>query len=595
MHPPLLLFPRSPTLLFLAVKVFMKQKNYSPLAFSILTVLICVLALALPIDSSAQTAAVRSTAAISGRVSLGDQPAVNVSIELKTTYQSGAMPKTVAKAKTDNEGRYILRELPPGNFTLAPQAAAFVVADSEDETGYRGFGKSIALEEGESLKDINFTMKRGGVITGRITNELGRPVISQPVILTSFGPDGKPVTTPWSGETRINTDDRGIYRFYGLVEGKYLVSCGRSPQSTDLRDSGLGNKNTFYQRVYYPASTTTEEASPVEVAVGSEAANIDIRLGGLQRAFRVSGRLVGGENSAPLTKAILNAERVGRSGFQLTAGFAGSDENGEFFFQGLAPGKYRVRAQVQDAGDLFVPDTDLEIVDEDISDLILKARTGISASGVVTLENTSTAAMPVRPDEIRIGFTVTGDQPTDRSYSLAVVKPDGSFTVTGLRPGRLQIGLSYEAQGKGLALRGVERAGVPLTGVMAQMGSSPGTIEGLMLSKESQLNNLTLRVAYGNCRLRGDVQTADGPLPASTRFQTRIQRTDGAPGMWYTQVDVRGHFTVEGLIPGEYRVTMTVAPGSPELVGFTGVKTVNVSNNTDNTVVVTLAAPGGQQ
>ena len=68
----------------------------------------------------------------------------------------------------------------------------------------------------------------------------------------------------------MDTDDRGVYRFYGLPAG---VSSQRGRRGI----SGRAYHNNF--RTYYPDATDQSQAKIIEVKEGAEVTNIDIRLG----------------------------------------------------------------------------------------------------------------------------------------------------------------------------------------------------------------------------------------------------------------------------------------------------------------------------
>ena len=111
-------------------------------------------------DSSAQTPSQAPTASISGRVTIGGKGFAGVTVVAVTTNSSLSDNRTVAKATTDDDGKYQLTGLAAGQFTITPLAKAFVV----------GRGQSMTVAEGETITKIDFALVRGGVITGRITD-----------------------------------------------------------------------------------------------------------------------------------------------------------------------------------------------------------------------------------------------------------------------------------------------------------------------------------------------------------------------------------------------------------------------------------------
>lgn len=78
----------------------------------------------------------------------------------------------------------------------------------------------MIVGEGENIEEINFSLVRGGVITGKVTDADGRAVIQQPVhiFLSEVFDQGSP-KRQFFPTTVAQTDDRGVYRKYGLRAG----------------------------------------------------------------------------------------------------------------------------------------------------------------------------------------------------------------------------------------------------------------------------------------------------------------------------------------------------------------------------------------
>ena len=84
--------------------------------------------------------------------------------------------------------------------------------------------KAIDLADGENVENQEIALKRGAVITGRVTDASGKPLVEQRVELTRLDERGQPARgAPGFSPYANLTDDRGIYRIYGLQAGRYLV------------------------------------------------------------------------------------------------------------------------------------------------------------------------------------------------------------------------------------------------------------------------------------------------------------------------------------------------------------------------------------
>jgi hypothetical protein len=64
------------------------------------------------------------------------------------------------------------------------------------------------------------------------------------------------------------TDDRGIYRIYGVAPGRYRVSAGVSDDDTY---PSIRTGRVSYRRTYYPDAPDAADAKIVEVTAGGEA------------------------------------------------------------------------------------------------------------------------------------------------------------------------------------------------------------------------------------------------------------------------------------------------------------------------------------
>src|SRR5262249_9121433 len=145
----------------------------------------------------------------------------------------------------------------------------------------------ITLDEGEAREKVDFALARGGVATGRVTDEDGRPQIGRKVKLVELvGPDELRELADIRG-TALETDDRGIYRIFGLRRGRYVVKAGGED---DYLRHGIKARKT--QVTYHPDVVKQEEAKVIEVTEGKEVTDVDIRLRGPVETFAVSGRVI---------------------------------------------------------------------------------------------------------------------------------------------------------------------------------------------------------------------------------------------------------------------------------------------------------------
>src|SRR5207237_4280138 len=123
-------------------------------------------------------------ASVAGRVTDGTHGLPGVVVELMPV-DTAMRTRVAARAKSDAEGNYRMANVPPGRYKIVPFAPTYVV---QGMTMYDyPPGKPLNLSAGESVEDIDFRMERGGVITGRVTDADGNPVVAEPVSVVPSG------------------------------------------------------------------------------------------------------------------------------------------------------------------------------------------------------------------------------------------------------------------------------------------------------------------------------------------------------------------------------------------------------------------------
>ena len=97
--------------------------------------------------------------------------------------------------------------------------------------------------------------------------------------------------------TRCTRQMTEAYRIYGLPAGRYTISVGDDPNNTSfgMRRSG------FFQRTYHPDVLDPTKATVVEVGEGTEARDVDIKLGRRAPTYTATGRVVDAESGQPVT------------------------------------------------------------------------------------------------------------------------------------------------------------------------------------------------------------------------------------------------------------------------------------------------------
>src|SRR5262245_46829648 len=459
------------------------------------------------------------TATVSGRVTLKGEPARGVTVILQANNQNAP---NAPRAKTDESGRFNLTGLPGGKYSVLAAAPGYVYPDVDDLIGMRG--KTLNLAEGEKVENVDLEIKRGGVITGRVTDSQGRPVIEEKVKLNKLDAINRPLPFFASSVNldMYRTDDRGFYRIYELIPGRYLVSVGGS------------------------------EAKMIEVSEGSEAAEIDITVPDQKpkQTYDVYGRVMDIDAGQPVAGVEVVIGRVTKEG-RYTGDSGGngkrSGPNGEFRISGALPGRYAILARPGDpSGGGFISDPVIVDVGEDsLTGVEVRVRQGGSISGVVVIEGANDPEIRAKLSQIKLGGFIrpANSEPSPPLSSFVVkVNADGSFRASGLLRGRAFISLSQTPNTRDLVIARIERNGAPAR-------------DGIEVDAGEEAPGVRIVLVHGSLTLRGVLKVVGGTLPAGYGFYANARRVDqhgqnSAGG----EIDVRGRFIIENLPPGEYEI-----------------------------------------
>jgi len=96
--------------------------------------------------------------------------------------------KPVARTTTDQDGRFRIVNVPAGSFNLSAFAPAFVF---DERSSWGQYGKRMTISPGEAVEGVDVSLKSGGVITGKVSDSAGRPVVEERVTLTMIDEQGR--------------------------------------------------------------------------------------------------------------------------------------------------------------------------------------------------------------------------------------------------------------------------------------------------------------------------------------------------------------------------------------------------------------------
>ncbi|MDQ3010823.1 MAG: hypothetical protein M3X11_09005, partial [Acidobacteriota bacterium] len=454
-----------------------------------------------------------------------------------------------ATATTDAQGWYRLTAVAAGSYRVVAYAPAHVV-----EGNINPFtpGKPVNVAEGETVENINFSITRGGVVTGTVTDPDGRPVIAETVKAHKLDESGK---RQKAGAMAFDlagwqTDDRGVYRIYGLEPGRYIIAAGASSEDAMVRMGGASG-GAYYQRTFYPGATDEAKAKIFEIKSGDEVESVDIKLAraGRDKSFAATGRVVEAESGKPVAGMMIGYGITKEASASFGFGNSATNSQGEFRLEGLTPNSYQAFVVGLEQSENYGEPVKFEVGEGDVNGLEIKMHLGASVSGVALIEgsndlklreklaNIQIHARPIEGGEQMMLSNITG--------GTGQITANGTFKLGGVRPGKIQLMAITEMAGKGFSLLRVEQNGA--------------VVKEIQLNAGERVTGVRMVFAYGTASIAGRVEVRGGALPPNARLNVRAVRegaSDSGFDSNFGAVDSRGQFLIEGLSQGIYKLTL---------------------------------------
>jgi len=292
---------------------------------------------------------------------------------------SGAALRGQRLMGTDDSGHFQITGLPAGTYTAVVSKAGYVTTYYGSHHPDRAPGTPLALADGQR-RDLTIPLTHGAVVTGVITDPLGRPMPDIRVAVLeprSINGERRLVSVSTNGLNANLTDEHGIYRLWGLPPGTFVVTATpnalpsntavRQITSTDLdwarQQLTSGRATTSpapdagravgYATVYFPGVVDAASASQIAVAAGQERAGIDFSLP-LVPTAELDGTVVGLDGQpvtagaqVTLTQQTQSSQPPGGGLIvgQFSSRGAGLDRLGRFSLAGVVPGQYTLTAR----------------------------------------------------------------------------------------------------------------------------------------------------------------------------------------------------------------------------------------------------------
>lgn len=429
-------------------------------------------------QGTARDTPLRSTpagsASISGVVVLdGASPARPIRRAIVTLTGTGIA--TSRQIATDDEGRFAFGGLGPGRFSLTAEKPAYVKTYYGSTRPGRPPGTSLAVADGQQLTGIAIPVVKGASVSGRMLEESGAPVVAGQVTveLVTYVNGQRKLVRPYAGAYQVVTDDRGVYRAYGLPPGEYIVrAVGGGAFFGTLRLTTSAEMDTALREIaaggarpqtpapapiaapqlaratsYHPGVAEMASAQTVAVGVGEDRGGIDV-VSRLVRVSRASGMALS-PTGQPVQNMSVGIANLSAGSVFTSMGAIRPDANGRFSVGGLAPGRWLLfgrGAEPNTPSDGQYPwwaSTEFVVGEQDVTDLVLSFTEGSTINGRITFSGNG---RPPDPTRLRVSLVSLPAVPDTGPFPVfATPAADGTFVLRAVPGGKYRISMAAAA------------------------------------------------------------------------------------------------------------------------------------------------------
>jgi hypothetical protein len=413
---------------------------------------------------------------------------------------------------------------------------------------------------------VTLNLIKGGVITGRVLNAAGEPVIAVNIsIIRVRDAEGRPVTPQLNSSRPTQSDDLGNYRLYGLRPGSYLVVANGGGFT-----SSRGTPYDGDLPVFYPSSTR-DTASEVHVTAGSVASGIDIRYRA-EPGHVISGKISSAVefNTGSAIPSVQLTLRQSGTGVVIANSFAAmmGASNG-YELRGVPDGEYEIQANRPDRPNgaasswrhVLVRGADVPGIDLALAPLG-------SLAGRVVLEaappnaNLAEKCAPKRQAalaEVLLRLQRDEGKASENLFATlgtSETAPDekGAFTLSNLQTGRYRLLATLPSEAWYVKAIGADVA-ANFSTASRRPAAAAGSANLFSFRGGDKLSGVTVTLAQGAASLQG--QVVSGNIKTTARLRVHLVPADPALAedvLRYYETPLRhdGTFSFKHIVPGRY-------------------------------------------
>ncbi|MBI4485986.1 MAG: carboxypeptidase regulatory-like domain-containing protein, partial [Acidobacteria bacterium] len=439
-------------------------------------------------------------------------------------------------ATTDARGEYEVKELRAGRYSLSASKGSYVALQYGQTRPFES-GRPVEILDGQILEKIDFSLPRGGVITGRVLDEFGEPV-TDVLVTTMRSQDvgGQRRIVP-AGRTST-TNDIGEFRLFALPPSDYYISATlRNSAAT----TSTGEDRSGYAPTYFPGTANIGEAERVTVGLAQTVSEIVIPLLPIRTA-RLSGRAIDSDGRPIVGSVGVFCITAGITPF--TVGTVRTGVDGSFTVSGLAPGSYKLMADVpQISGEMAT--LDVNITGTDVTDVSLVGVKPVTARGRIVFQGSTLKVPP--PAALRVTVFPAPVNGVVTTFTFGppppptIVKDDYTFETT-VPPGQRQMTVTAPEGWKRKALR---------------LRGTDVTDEGIEFKPDEDVDDVEIELTDRVTAVTGSVTNARGEALKDYSVvvfpQDRLRWITGSRYIQKGRPDQDGRFKLS-VPPGDYYV-----------------------------------------
>jgi hypothetical protein len=230
----------------------------------------------------------------------------------------------IANARTGLDGSFTVHDIPEGDYYAIASLAGYVLPIVPPAAGQKwSQDPSTALANfpvvhvsADRTSQIELTINRGGVITGKVQFDDGAPVSGMRV--NAKPAEARDPFEQYLGiglsqisnrQPKAQTDDKGHYRIVGLSPGKYTIETtimGESEQQMvgNTQEAHLDPTHYVQQTVtvFAPANFRKSDAETIEIHGDEQHNDTDIQVN-LSGLHAISGKVTAGDDHHSVSRA----------------------------------------------------------------------------------------------------------------------------------------------------------------------------------------------------------------------------------------------------------------------------------------------------